>query len=642
MLIISLIASPLPAEHPPGFNPKRHMTIDEVEPGMRGYGMSVFHGTKIEPFTVEVISVQRGFNAGKAVVWIRCPDDRMQLTGPVQGMSGSPIYLWDNNEKNPTPGRGGRMIGAFAFGHRLGKDCYAGVQPITNMLETAARAKASHANQPLQASNGGDPAMRDKTLAAAFLIAQQNQLDENATWRLKMLSRLSGFDPSKQQPPMQPTQPDHQLSLPVAVGNAQQAALLAPLFNAHGLAAQAAPVPPSSLAPHWIDSKTIEVAPGGVFAIPLTFGPLEMAAIGTTTEVLPDGTALAFGHQFFAQGPIAVPMGPGFVHFVQPNISASFKLGGSLRVTGAVVRDESSAVVGIPGAQYPTVPATIKIRHAGDPTLDREDQYTIVHHDRLLPSLVGSVTSASLTSDTELPRLNTLEVNAQVQFENGRKLSISEMSPNATAANVMVGLVPPIATLMENDFNRLKVQSIEATVTVHEEVKAATVIGGTVDQSVVEPGDKLVVHVRVMPFRQDVQLHRIELQVPKDVPDGEYVLTLGGARSYAQQMAMTRPHLMRADNTDELFDAVQQLIGVKDNALYAVLTLAPTNNLAIGRSELPHLPSSRMALLAVETSTRTTPYLDSVEVVKELPYVIVNDLALPVTVQKEDPAAPRR
>ena len=121
------------------------MPIDEVRVGMKGYGLSVFQGTRIEPFAVEVVSVTRNFFLGlgsggvkRGAIWIRCPDGRMSQLGPVQGMSGSPIYLWRDDEIHEL-GRGGDLIGAFAFGFLGSKQCYVGVQPIEQMIDVASR-----------------------------------------------------------------------------------------------------------------------------------------------------------------------------------------------------------------------------------------------------------------------------------------------------------------------------------------------------------------------------------------------------------------------------------------------------------------------------------------------------------------------
>src|SRR2546423_11307202 len=86
------------------FDPSRHMHISEVKPGMTGYGLSVFKGTKIERFDVEVVSVLKNFNPKYDVVLIRCKGQNLDHTGAVAGMSGSPIFLKDEHGRE-------RMIG---------------------------------------------------------------------------------------------------------------------------------------------------------------------------------------------------------------------------------------------------------------------------------------------------------------------------------------------------------------------------------------------------------------------------------------------------------------------------------------------------------------------------------------------------
>ena len=55
--------------------PARHMRVSEVRPGMKGYGLSVFYGTKIEKFDVEVVSILKNFNPKCDVVLITCKGD---------------------------------------------------------------------------------------------------------------------------------------------------------------------------------------------------------------------------------------------------------------------------------------------------------------------------------------------------------------------------------------------------------------------------------------------------------------------------------------------------------------------------------------------------------------------------------------
>src|SRR2546430_4891425 len=97
LLLALLCASSLrAADLPELFDPARHMRVSEVKPGMKGYGLSVFKGTKIDRFDVEVISVLHDFNPQYDVVLVSLKGANLEHTGSIAGMSGSPIYLRDD------------------------------------------------------------------------------------------------------------------------------------------------------------------------------------------------------------------------------------------------------------------------------------------------------------------------------------------------------------------------------------------------------------------------------------------------------------------------------------------------------------------------------------------------------------------
>src|SRR3954462_6503022 len=93
---------------PPGFDPARHMRVSEIKPGMKGYGLSVFRGTKIERFDAEVISIVRNFNPKMSMILVRLSGQNLEHTGGIAGMSGSPIYLKDEEGRE-------RLAGAVAY-----------------------------------------------------------------------------------------------------------------------------------------------------------------------------------------------------------------------------------------------------------------------------------------------------------------------------------------------------------------------------------------------------------------------------------------------------------------------------------------------------------------------------------------------
>src|SRR5579871_6436633 len=116
-------AASLPAQQAPA--PTKIMKVDDVRPGMKGIGYTVFQGTKPEPMGVEVLGVLRNLNGPKSdVVLVRLQGEKAEFTGVVAGMSGSPVYI------------DGKLLGAIAY--RIGqfsKEPIAGVTPIEQMLE---------------------------------------------------------------------------------------------------------------------------------------------------------------------------------------------------------------------------------------------------------------------------------------------------------------------------------------------------------------------------------------------------------------------------------------------------------------------------------------------------------------------------
>ena len=106
--------------------------IDQIHTGMRGVAYTVFEGVKPEPMDVEVLGVLHNVNGPKGdIILVRLHGPKVEYTGVVAGMSGSPVYL------------NGKLAGALAF--RIGefsKEPIAGVTPIADMLEISALDKS--------------------------------------------------------------------------------------------------------------------------------------------------------------------------------------------------------------------------------------------------------------------------------------------------------------------------------------------------------------------------------------------------------------------------------------------------------------------------------------------------------------------
>ncbi len=120
--VLLLGFAPLAAADPPPILP-----LSEVKRGMKGYGKSVFSGTTIETFDVEVVDVLRKFLPGMDLILIRVSHPIVDRANVIGGMSGSPIYLED------------KLVGALAYGWSFSKEPIAGVTPIEAILAEGKR-----------------------------------------------------------------------------------------------------------------------------------------------------------------------------------------------------------------------------------------------------------------------------------------------------------------------------------------------------------------------------------------------------------------------------------------------------------------------------------------------------------------------
>ena len=621
------------------------LPLDQVRVGMKGYGMSVFQGTRIEPFALEVVSVMDSnflTPPEGSMIWIRCTGERMRHFGPVFGMSGSPIYLWDENEPHKL-GRGGRLIGAFAMGFMGSKDCLVGVRPIEEMRQVGARARTPTTQEQRKAAAAGSGPTAGALLGTLLKIARDEQLGPNKTWRLSALARLVGYDGSAGPPVPSAKQSmtpwpagwegrPIRLRLPVALHSAHLARSLGPLFEPLGFV----PVPAvvgtiASNPPAWIDPEAIRLEPGSVLSVPLAFGDMNLDAAGTVTEVRPDGTVLAFGHAMDGRGPATLPMATGYVHFVLPHHSGSAKMGGSARIVGGLVRDETSAVAGLAGIDFSTATSAVTVKM---PDLKAKTyRFEVIHDKRRTPLIAAILAAQCLTGVHKLPTENTIRIRGRLRFEGGRQLEVSRLVPLAMPMHVMLALVPPMLVMSLNEYGPMYLEDMNITLEVEEKVRAATIIKGRLDRGKLRPGEALDLTVWVKKHGAVPEPVRISLGIPGDTPDGRYEVVVCDAKTYLGRYLANRPHLVLAKNQDELFDSVRLVSGVKSDALYVMMNL-PAEGLAVGREELPRLPSSHRAMIAPPTSTVATAYQDWVEKKVDMDVVPTGQLLFKVDVSR--------
>ncbi len=623
--------------------PTPTMPLDDIRVGMTGYGMTVFHGTKIEPFNVVVVSVIPNSSPGRSVIWIRCDDARMVESGPVQGMSGSPIYLWDEDEPHEL-GQGGKMIGAFAFGYTEAQQCLVGVQPIGYMRDSATRAIKSDESPDAQGSNGGSTRQVIELLDRLDRMPQSRNESSLARVRLHairdILIRASGQpDATTTNTTAQYTVKGprsgataSQLMLPISLGSSRTAEVFAPLFEPMGLlgiSSDASPI--AGAPPHGIDPQATSLEPGSVLSVPLAYGDMDLSASGTVTDVLPGGEVLAFGHPMFGVGKSQVPMATGYVHFVMPRRSISFKSGGSLIPQGTLVRDESAAVVGIQEVRYTTAPIEVTVNMPGQAA--HTYHYQVVNEPTLSAMLTATVIYNSIQTVHAVPVENTIRMRAQMRFAGGRIIEMDSLIAGGSVVNPIFEMLLPLSVMTINPYESLDIESVSVTVDVEDGNRMGTIVGARLQRSEVAPGETVGVLLDIQHYAGKLEQRRIEVTIPDDLDEGDYPLTVGGANAFASLKINSRPHRMVTHSIDDLTDFIQETMSFRNDAIYSAIELPP-QGLAVGRTEMANLPSSRAAILSSPTATDAVPYADLIDQVFDADTVILGQVNFILNVRK--------
>jgi hypothetical protein len=317
------------------------MGVSELRRGMKGYGLTVFEGTKPERFDVEIIDVLTNFRPRQELILIKTKHPRLEVAKVVAGMSGSPIYI------------DGKMIGAYAYGWSFGAEPVAGVTPIRAMLDELALPLPDAIDGwplrlvpgPKAASAGGARRSGGKRFRGE--LGRYDVLEHAR--EVKLASTQSERSMTAVSP----------VATPLLMGGMTPGAIrlasdmLAPL----GLEPMQAGGGGDTIDP----AAPTRYEDGGAIGVQLIRGDMSAMGLGTVTRVEGD-RLVAFGHPMMEAGVTALPTAVGRVAWFLASEQRSFKLGMPVRPVGALVNDRVASIVCSHSASAPIVPVTVTIK----------------------------------------------------------------------------------------------------------------------------------------------------------------------------------------------------------------------------------------------------------------------------------------
>ncbi|MBK5290393.1 MAG: hypothetical protein JJE04_01700 [Acidobacteriia bacterium] len=277
--------------------------LSEIKPGLRGTGRTVFTGTRVEEFQVEILGVLENAGPKQSIILARLSGGPLDKTGVMQGMSGSPVYI------------NGRLVGAVASSFAFSKDPIAGIRPIQEMVSATIPPPATRASRE-QTSSGS--------------------------------SRLID------------------IATPISFGGFTPGALdyFSPQLRALGLEPRQGVLGGGNAPPGLGDPSQLQ--PGSMISVQLVSGDLNAGADGTLTHI-DGKRIYAFGHRFLSAGPTEMPFARAEVLALLPNLSTSFKISSAREWMGAITADHATGVSGELGRAARMIPVSISITSPNAP-----------------------------------------------------------------------------------------------------------------------------------------------------------------------------------------------------------------------------------------------------------------------------------
>jgi hypothetical protein len=523
------------------------IALSQIKPGMQGYAYTIFAGDQVEKFDLEVIGVLDNFLGPKqSIILVQLKGQKVEHTGVVAGMSGSPVYL------------DGKLAGALSL--KLGiftKEPIAGVTPIEDVL-----------NPPSQP-------------AATQIAAQQIGLPNEAYTRTGLPSG-SALEP---------------IETPLVFSGFQPAVMqqFASQIQGYGfVAAQGGTATPRPDDGH--------LAAGEMAGMVLVQGDASINSACTVTAVQADRVYLC-GHPFLSLGEVQLPMARSRVVTTLSSELASTKIvnvGGSI---GTITGDRLTAVTGRLGAPPAMIPLDLTLSSSDAGVAKQKTlHFELVNHPKLTPLLVAITTFSGLTQNSLYGEGTTLHLSGEIRLQGHAPVQIENTFAPGDSLSPD-GL--PIALTMQNVFTRLFVNTFEPAkvdrITLRVESvpgrKSFTIESAWLEKGEAAPGETLRVRVLLRPYRGAARVEETTVRVPDQVARGTSLRVLVSDADLLNRASRGFGFAGGGSGPTGLDQLIALLNRERRNDRLYVGLFVPVPTLLWDDKELPNIPLSQINIV---------------------------------------------
>ena len=560
-----------------------HMPLEDLRPGMIGVGRTVFTGTKLEEFKVEILGVMRNVIGPKRnLILARLEGGPLAKTGVIAGMSGSPVYI------------DGKLLGAVAYSlGQFSTEPIAGITPIAEMIDATIMSGTARVSRPVAMSLNPTPRelmdiwSRDLNRVRGFVDEPSQALVMSGVssdlGRFGAMLRpiavpmiASGFDASVLEP----------------MSSAFSAAGFVPMSNSQSPG-------PAASAP-----GTTALQPGDAVGVALLTGDFELGATGTVTHV--DGDRVyAFGHPLYNLGPTQFPMTRATVQVVLPSLMASSKLASFGEVVGTVQQDRATAIAGRLGPAPSLIPVTVTLNSDRAPS--RTFTFGVVRDFTFTPLLTYLSVANVLTSYERGAGPASFSIRGSASIRAEGDLSFEDIfSGDQPAGGAAAYVAGPLTALMKNSDENVQVENISLTIDASEQQKSARIERVWLDTTRPRSGQNATVNVAMRSSRGQEIVRQVPIQLPANLTGPLQLTVADAARTTADDRRDSRgADLQRASQLVRTFNRSR-----KNNRLYVRLTSSDSGAVVNGEP-MAGLPPSVLAVLEADRNSGTVGSLRS-------------------------------
>jgi hypothetical protein len=461
------------------------IAVSQIHAGMRGVAYTVFEGVKPEAMEVEVLGVLHNVNGPKGdIILVRLHGQKVEYTGVVAGMSGSPVYL------------DGKLAGALAF--RIGefsKEPIAGVTPIADMLEISALdrspAEETSAVKPsITPVAGKTAAPGDNSLLPG---SAQNSEGKDFANYLKPIETPLVFN-----------------------GFSEQAIhLFSGQFSAAGI------VPVMGAGSVSDDKQPEPLEAGSAVSAVLVRGDMDIEATCSVTYVDAQ-RLLACGHPLLQFGSVDLPMNKAEVLATLASPLNAFKIVNTTEPVGTFVQDRHTGIMGVFDRQPEMIPVTLSIHSS---TGVKQFHYEVLNNPKLTPVALMVTVFNALHGVNEFGEEITYRLAGSIGVKGFPEVTMRNMFAPAengqpAAMQAAISLGERFGRIYDNPYNAPAIAGVNLDFDLVRERRWARLESARTDVTEARPGDNITLETVLAPYRGERIVRQIPVKIPTSASKG--------------------------------------------------------------------------------------------------------------------------